>query len=342
MRKALAIILVIVFVTPLVMGTLSLFSVSTWLLDRGFYLELVSDERIYEALLRDALRREAHVSELAGVPGLDQVPADALLAALREVVTPSYLRSQAVKLVNDAFDALEGRSEYLGLDLDLAPLKEQLLGEDGRRFALELASSLPVCAAGLDPVAPGAVLYRCRPADLSVEAAAERLHTRLPEFLASVPDLYPLEPEQIPLYYGPEEAFRFGLVGTGPLVWFSIILAIVAGGFWIGAAFVGGSNRREVVQWLGWPLVAPAILMLISGLSIRAVNLWRWLPRELQGFLGAEHWYTREVSEVLLTVVLKALNTVSRGFLISGGVTIGIAVGLIVWASSIPADQEAG
>jgi len=340
MRKAIAVILVILLVTPLVLGTLSLFSVSTWVLDRDFYLDLVSDERLYEALLEEAERREPFLGELSAVQDLDQVPADALLRALREVVTPAYLRSQAVKLVNDSFDALEGRAAYLRLSLDLAPLKQQLLGPDGRRFAEALASSLPVCTSTQQPVAPGGVLYRCRPAVQSVEAAAEMLHSRLPEFLAGLPDLYPLEPEEVPLYYGPEEEFWFGFFGTGRLIWFSVILAIIAGGFWVGAAFVGGSNRREVVQWLGWPLVAPALLMLLSGLSMRAANLWRWMPREMQRVVGGEPWYTREVSEAFVSVFLKAVNAVSRGFLISGGVTIGIAVGLIVWASSIPPDGE--
>ncbi|MBN1835686.1 MAG: hypothetical protein JW820_07540 [Spirochaetales bacterium] len=340
MRKAAAVILVILLVVPLVLGALWLFSVSTWILDRGFYLQLVSDERLYEALLQEADRGEPMLREPPRIPGFDGVPPEALSRALRAVLTPSYLRSQALALVNDTFDALEGRAGNLELHLDLAPLKAQLLGQDGRRFAQHLASALPVCAPDVDPAAPEALPYRCRPAGTSVESAAETIYRRLPELLAEVPDLYPLAAEQIPSGLGPEGELWFGLAGSVRLVWISIILAVVAGGFWVGTAFVGGSSRREVVQWLGWPLVPPAILMLVSGLSIRAVRLWRWLPRELQRALGGEHWRNLALSEALAAVLDRALDVVSRGFLISGGLTIGIAAGLIVWSSFIPPEPR--
>jgi hypothetical protein len=341
MRKAIAAILVVLLVVPLVYGTLSMFAVSTWILDRGFYLGLVSDDRLYEALLQEARRQERLVEAPAVLSRFDQVPADAMLKALREVLTPEYLRAQAVKIVNDAFDAVEGRSPYIQLAVDLGPLKTQLRGEDGQRFARALAAALPACSAGQEPVAPGATLYRCRPASMTVEQTAEVLYQRLPQFLATLPDLYPLEPEAVPLVYGPEEEFWFGLVGTGRLLWFSVILAVVAAGFWVGAAFVGGSNPRQIVLWLGWPLLPPALLALITGLTIRAASLWRWIPGEMRTAFGGEHWYSRELSEAFLSVFRTTVNTMSRGFLITGGITIGIAVGLIVWGSSLPAQREA-
>lgn len=349
MRKAVALILVVFLVVPLVSACLAVFSFGPWVLDRRFYLELVADERLYRVLLdyegwdhepgwNESLRRE-----LEALPGFDQVPADALLEALRQVLTPAYLRSQALKLVNDAFEAVEGRSAAFEPYLDLVPLKQQLLGVDGRRFALALAAALRPCSAGQEPAVPGAPLYRCRPAGLSVEATAEVLHQGLPEFLAGLPDQYPLgpwHPEAVPLYYGPQDEFWFALVGARRLVWFGVILGIVAAGFWVGAAFVGGANRREVVQWLGWPLVAPAVLMLISGLALRLVPRWIRLPREMNLVFAGDHRYSQELVEAILSVMRAAADTISRGFLVSGGVTIGIAVGLIVWASSIPVDEQ--
>jgi hypothetical protein len=340
MRKAIAAILAVLLVFPLVYGALTMFSVSTWILDRSFYLGVVSDERLYGALLEQARRQDRLVDEPEVLSRFDQIPAEAMLQALSEVVTPEYLRSQAVRIVNGAFDSIEGRSPYLQLAVDLAPLKMQLSGEDGRRFARALAAALPACPAGQEPVAPGAVLYRCRPESLSVEQTAEMLHQRLPQFLAQLPDLYPLDPEVVPLYYGPEEEFWFGFVGTSRLLWFSLVLAVVAAGFWVGAAFVAGSNQREIVLWLGWPLVPPALLTLISGLAIRAASLWRWVPEEARVFFGGDQWHSRELGQVFLSVFRTTMNTISRGFLITGAVTIGIAVGLIVWGSSLPRRRE--
>ena len=53
MRKAVAAVLVAVLVFPLLLAALMTFSVSTWVFNRGFYLQLVSDERIYEAILSE-------------------------------------------------------------------------------------------------------------------------------------------------------------------------------------------------------------------------------------------------------------------------------------------------
>jgi hypothetical protein len=337
MRQAIAVIMIILLVFPLVFAGLMSFSVSTWALDRGFYLQLVSDERIYEAILRETTWGEDPEFEVSEFEG---IPSDALAQALQEVVTPNYLRSQAVSLVNDAFDALEGRTSSLELSVDITPLKDRLRSEAGDQFSRSLAANLPVCASGESPFTAGASMPRCRPSDLSEEEAGKIIAKALPEFLENLPDRYPEPPEIVYFDYAPENTFWAGFIGTNRLLWASILLALVAASFWVGAAFIGGENRRQIVQWLGWPLFVPAVLTLICGIGIRLAAGWPWIDTGLSGWMMSDVWYSAEITGVISTVVRTAIKAVARGFLITGGVTLGIALSLIVWSFSIPTEAE--
>lgn len=337
MRKAIATVMVAVIVFPLLLAALMTFSVSTWAFDRGFYLQLVSDERIYEAILGETAWEQEQIFEDTEFDG---IPGDALAKTLREVITPNYLRSQAVTMVNDAFDAVEGRASVLELTVDLTPLKDRLRGEAGDRFARSLAANLPVCSAGEQAFAPGAQLPRCRPANLSEERAAELIVKALPAFLDSLPDTYPQPPQTIHFYYTPEDAFLTGFLGTNRLIWVNILLALVAASFWVSAAFVGGENRRRIVQWLGWPLFVPAVLILIGGIAIRIAAGWPWIDYGLSSWVLSDVWYSAEIAEVFTAIARSAIKAIARGFLVTGGISIGISMGLIVWSYSIQAEEE--
>jgi hypothetical protein len=337
MRQAIAVIMIILLVFPLIFATMMSFSVSTWALDRGFYLQLVSDERIFEAILRDEAWEEEQIFEVTEFEG---IPSDALAKALREVVTPNYLRSQAVALVDETFDAIEGKAPTLELSVDITPLKDRLRSDGGDRFARSLAANLPVCSSGQTPFVAGAQMPRCRPADLSEQQAAQLITAALPDFLDGLPDSYPEPAETVFFDYSPENEFWTGFIGTNRLIWASVLLALVAASFWVGAAFVGGENRRKIVQWLGWPLFVPAVLTLIAGISIRIAAGWPWVDYGLVNWLATDAWYRAEVAGVLSTVVRTAIKAVARGFLITGGISIGISLGLIIWSFSISTEEE--
>jgi hypothetical protein len=337
MRQAIAVIMIILLVFPLIFATMMSFSVGTWALDRGFYLQLVSDERIYEAILRDSAWEEKQIFEVTDFEG---IPSDALAKALREVVTPNYLRSQAVALVDEAFDAIEGRGSTLELSVDITPLKDRLRSDGGDRFARSLAANLPVCSSGQTPFATGGQMPRCRPADLSEEQTAQLITAALPDFLDSLPDTYPEPPETVFFDYGPANEFWTGFIGTNRLIWASVLLALIAASFWVGAAFVGGKNRRQIVQWLGWPLFVPAVLTLIGGIAIRIAAGWPWVDYGLGNWLATDAWYRAEVAGVISTVVRTAIKAVARGFLITGGISIGLSLSLIIWSFSISTEEE--
>jgi hypothetical protein len=338
MRKVIAAVLDVVLAVPLILAALILLALSSWVLDRGFYLRLVSDERLYTAFLDEglppALERAKEFVKDPYVAELDGIPPQVLAPALREVLTPAYLRGEAVRLVNEVFDALEGRRPVAPLALDLAPLKESLAGEAGGRFARTLAAALPVCAAGQAPVIAGGTLPRCRPPQANVEQTAARIRADLPRLLERFPDRYPLEPREAG-FAGETAWYRWGPPGIRWLPVAAVIIALIGGGVLVGASFLAGRNRREVLQWLGWPLAVPAALVFLSGLAIllSSAGLW-WVRR---GPLPFRHgWMMREVPEVGYEIARTVIRTVSHGFLASGGVALALAVGLLVAAYTLP------
>ncbi len=337
MRQVIAVLLIVLVGLPLAVAALGLFAVSGWVADRGFYLGLVSDERIYEGLLDERLLERAdRFVERSGprAPGglpLDGIPPRVLVPALREVVTPAYLRGEAVRLVNEAFDRAEGKLPAGPLEVNLAPLKAGLAGEAGGRFAAALAAALPVCPAGGQPVLPGATLPRCRPAQQSTEAAAARIRASLPALAARFPDRYPLDREaDFGVWRSPEGWWFYG---PGPrlmrwIAWAGVLIALLGGAALLGAAFLAGRTRREILQWLGWPLLAPGGLMLLIGLSIRLATT------------GLGWWAGASASAAWAELARAAMGPVSAGFLAAGGVTLGIAAGLVAWALSTPEDTK--
>ena len=331
LRRLLAVLLILVLVLPLLYSALTLFSISGWVLKRSFYREMLGEQKLYAALLAEARANQDRAWEVGDwdpLPGLDGPPPEALAKALAQAVSAGYLRQQAVQALEAFFDVLEGAGNRAGLALDLRPLKRELGAGSRQLFADALAEALPPCRTGQDPLHPQSRLPACRPSGMSVERASQLVYSALPAALQRVPDRYPLPEKALTAaWVGPLDAARLG--------WAAVLLALVAAAFWIGAAFLGGRNRSEVTAFLGWSLLPPALLTLAAGLAVRFAFLGRWLlPLRLR-VLGDEPWSSRELAFALADALRAPLQTVSRGFLITGAVALGLSLGLIAWWRTI-------
>jgi hypothetical protein len=130
MRSVPAAFIVVLLVFPLFLAALLTLSVSTWVLDRGFYTALIDDERLYEI---------PPVVDKAGWDWAARSTGIALFrdpALLREVLTASSMRSQALSVLNEAFDFIDGRSQIFDPSIDLVPLKKAAAAKGGARAAL--------------------------------------------------------------------------------------------------------------------------------------------------------------------------------------------------------------
>jgi len=329
LRKLLAVALLLVLVMPLLHSALALFSISGWVLNRSFYHALLGEEKLYAALLADARsakHRAWDVGDWVPPPGLEGLPAETLAKALSQTVSAGYLREQAVRSVEAFFDILEGGQAELALDL--RPLKGELGGPSRRVFADALADALPPCRTGQDPLDPRSRLPVCRPSGMSVQRASELVNAALPAALKRVPDRYPLPAEaDFAVWVGPPGAAR--------LIWAAVVLALIAAAFWIGAAFLGGRNRAEVAAFLGWSLLPPALLTLACGLAVRFAFAGRWLLSFPAWSPAGEPLLSFLQDPLTAGALLPAFGYVSRGFLITGAVALGLSLGLIAWWRTI-------
>jgi uncharacterized membrane protein len=333
LRKVIALLLVIFVVLPLVFTTLILIAINSWVLDRNFYVNLLDQPDLYEALLSQDLPLYVNNRWFPREINSD-LPPIALDKALREVMTPQYLRDQSVRVVNQAFDTLEGRREAFDLSLDFAPVKAALRGDGGTRFAQALAAQLPACAAGQEPLITGSTLIRCRASNVSVDAATQQIIAALPAFIDQTPDQISLSRESLDLRteWRPFNLIFLGSFGLSLTIGMLLVLASIV---WLAAAFIGGTNRRERLLWLGWSLLIPAALVFIMGLAISspftAGSIGLGLDRSRYAIEGVQ--YSAALRQAIVEIASRALTAVASGFLIAGGASTAIAVGLLVWGA---------
>jgi hypothetical protein len=329
MRRVPAILMVIFLVFPLFYTALTVLSVSTWALNRGFYAELLGNAALYE--IPDAVSSATWTD--ADVLGIDFRVSG---RALREVAPPAYLRDQAVRVMGQVFDVLEGRAMSDQISVDLAPLKAALQGDAGRRFAAALAKDLPVGGTELS-VRPGH-LPRSRPASIPVDKAAQVIAQGLPGFARSLPDTARLA-ETVThwgWYWRPPVSIP-GIVATA-----GIFILLVAAGFCVAAAFVGGATRFERLQWAGWSLFAPGVAVLLLGLLV-LVGYWAsaaywWASPSWSTMLGRSPGFAAAVADTARHLI----SRIATGFLAAGAIAAGAAMGLLAWSWSIPVAERRG
>jgi hypothetical protein len=293
MRSVPAALIAVFLVVPLFLAALFTISVSTWVLDRGFYAELIDDERLYEVPKTADRESLEWAAQATGITLLRDP------ALVKQIVTPGYMRSQALSVLNQAFDFVEGRSRSFDPLIDLIPLKKALTAMGGTRAAL--ASRTP------DSIR-----------------------------LSEMPETRYIPPR----WWGVS-----GFSALGALVLADVILLVLAGGFWVAAAFIGGANARERLLWLGGCLAPPAALVFLSGLGslVPLAGGWMWAGIRSAGLesLG----YGPGFPAALFDAARHAVGRVATGFLATGAVAAGIAVAMIVIAvtmptTGVPAEQQ--
>jgi hypothetical protein len=336
MRRVPAILIVIFISVPLLSAAFLAVSLSTWTLDRGFYLRILRDTRLYE--IPDATSSASWSSTvIEDSGGLQWKSVD---RAARVVLTPEYLHSQAVRLVNQVFDSLEGRKPF-DLSVDLAPAKAALRGEAGSRFARLLAEDLPVGGSRAGFRVTPRHLPVSRPSTMTVADAAQVIQAGIPTFLSSIPDTirvgdYP-EAALHDTYWGVP---RFPILGW--LLLSGLILLALGAGSLTAAAFTGGEVVRERLQWYGWPLLVPAAgtlaigLLVIAGISASWVH-WGLASAHLETF-GFSAGFVAAVAEAARQVATR----VGVGFLATGGIAAGAALGLLAWSWALPKNGGQG
>jgi hypothetical protein len=322
MRWLPALLLALLLVMPLFIGGLSVVAVSSFALDRDWYVGFLSDERLYE--LPDAVSSATWQPTL---PGLTAFPPAMGREALRELLPPAYLRDQAGSLVDQVFAFLWGRAP-LDLSVDLSPLKQSLIGDRAKRFALALAKDLPEATAAAAAPKRGTI-PSSRPKSWTVDQTTRFIEASLPAVLASVPDQLELG-ETVPLPWQGFSAF-------GMLIGAAVVCMLLACGAWLGSAFAFSNVTRERLLWLGGTLLAPALCILSIGVFSAASPLalsWARFGISMTDFAGTG--VSQGFVDAIVNAARLSLGRVGIGFLATGGIAAGIGIGLLVWGGITP------
>jgi hypothetical protein len=330
MRRVPAILIVVFLACPLLFAALVSLSLATWTVDRHFYLSVLDDSRLYQ--VPDAISTASWSG--AVIEGTGGLQWKSVGRALRVVLTPEYLRAQSLRVVNQAFDFFDGRNPRFEIAVDSRPVKDALKGDAGKTFARYMAEDLPVggSAEGFK-VGPGR-LPASRPSTVSVDRAAAAIQSGLPTFLASVPDTVRLDDGS----WGEGHGFRF----SGAFFAGCIILLLIAGGFLTAAAFTGGQTAFERLQWYGWSLLAPAAGVLLLGLLVMLSFISPWVQLGIASARLEAHGFSSSFVAALIDAARHVVSRVGIGFLATGGIASGIALGLLAWSWAIPRNERKG
>jgi hypothetical protein len=334
MRKAFALLLIFFLVFPLTVATLTTVAIRSWAIERSFYTRVVDDPRLYD--LNELLpRQDGDVQTVNGfVDQGERVSSQAFAAALDTAVTQEYMRDQALSIVTQVFDFVDGRSTVLDITVDILPLKTALKGDAGPRFARTLAEALPVCAAAELPAATDGTIMACRPANVSVDEAAALILAQLPQSLDDIPDHVRLQDQPAERSL---EARWNGMGTPSPRAAIDLTIAVLALstlGVWLLAGLVAGDNAPARLQWLGWSLVAPAVLVLLFGIVTYNPLVSSWLRI---GMLDARHngiLFSPAYQRVLLAAGGRALSMIATGFYAAGGIATALGVALVLWGAN--------
>ena len=335
MRKFVAILLAIFLVFPLLLSAQAVISVTTWVLDRQFYIDALDQPQIYTTftsgplinkLLRDqiGLPPEADISELESV--------------LKGALTPDYMRDEVSKLINALFDYLQGKTNTFAPVLDAVPLKTALGGSQQNAFLNALVAALPTCAPGQTPGFGGEGQTACKPVGISDDLLVEQvLKPALPNILSAVPDEIPLEGE----FQNWQEAARWRTFIPGMAVPASVILGVlvlvsIATCAWYVAALISDASWRVRLGWLGWTLLVPALLIFLLGFAAQSCIPVYWISFGLERADLSSSPLGPELNETLHLISLSALPRAANALQMVGGISGALSIALIFWGIATP------
>lgn len=336
MRKTYALLVVIAVFVPLAIAVMTLLSIRPWVLDRSFYENLLDDEALYEAPLigglTDGLTDGRYDLLTRDTFGAEELPAEALNAALPEVVTPDYLRAQSLSAIKTAFDFIDGSRSDVQFAVDIVPVKQALTSMAGARFAASLAAALPPCGDDQTPVATGGHLSRCIAADSSVTATADQIAAALPALIESLPDSIALDADA-GAQIGWFRYNRFLTGGIRPAVDVGIVaLTVMALLAWVTGAYLGGADTRSRLKWASSSLFAPASLILFAGLTLTFAPT----VTAIGGSITTAP-YSSAYRDALIRVLVQVFEQLGTSFVIVGGFACLVAFGLLIWSLIMPA-----
>ena len=335
MRKFIAILLTIFLVFPLLLSAQATASVTSWALDRQFYIDALDQPQVYAAFTSGPMI-DTLLHEQLGLP--PEADTSELEPVLKGILTPDYKRGQVSGLINALFDYLQGKTDTFAPVLDAVPRKNALESSQQDAFLNALVAALPTCAPGQTPGFGSEGQTACKPAGIPEDLLVEQvLKPALPSILAAVPDEIQLEGE----FQDWQEGARWRTFVPGMAVPASIILSLlvlvsIAACAWYVAALISDASWRVRLGWLGWTLLIPSVLIFMLGFAAQSGIPVYWVRYGLE-FTSFSHTpFGPELDETLRIASMSALPRVANAFQMAGGISGALSIALIFWGIVTP------
>ncbi|MBM3138492.1 MAG: hypothetical protein FJZ98_09935 [Chloroflexi bacterium] len=336
MRKLIAIIFTAILVFPLLLATQAIISVGSFTLDRQFYIDTLDNESVYENIITDTMVPRILNSGLYLPVGANT---SQIQDVLESILDREYFKSQVGDFMDNLFGYVQGRQDEFTPVIDLTPLKTSLLGEKQQEFLTALATAMPVCEPGQTPGFGGAGQSACKPEGIPDELLVESyLKPILPLAIAQIPDQLPLVEnwEELESYRN-YRSYIPGMAVPASLLLSAILLAILSLSLWYLTAVIADETWRVRLQWLGWTLMIPSGLIFLIGLATLSNIPTFWANYGLdRAQFSANPLFGPALRETLREIIRGAVPRVSSAFLMIGGISGAIALGLIFWGLMTP------
>jgi hypothetical protein len=336
MRKLVAIVFSAVLVIPLLLSTQVLVSVGSFALDRQFYINTLDNENVYDTIIANAMIPRILHSGLSLSANADTSQIEAVLES---ILDREYFKSQISSFMTGLFDYMQGRQDEFTPVIDLTPLKASLSGERQLEFLTALAQSMPVCEPGQLSGFGGAGPTACKPQGIPDETlVSDYLQPILPFAIAQIPDqMLLIENWEELQSYRNYRSFIPGMAVPAGLLLSSIFLIILSFSLWYVTASFADETWRVRLQWLGWTLMIPSALIFLVGLATISNIPTYWINYGLDraNFSGMP-FFGPELREALREIIRGAVPRVSTAFLMVGGISSALALGLIFWGLLTP------
>jgi len=338
MRKGFALLITITLVFPLLLSAQAVIASVSFALDRNFYIQALQSEEVVQALLSEHVLSELIMEELSLPPGMDSAE---IKQILNSIVTHDYLNEQVSRLVHDFFDYLQGVNNDFEPVIDLIPLRTALLGERQQEILSVLVATLPDCEPSQSTGISGEDQTLCKPAGVPDDFLIVQLQLIYPSLIEQIPEELPLG-EKWDQWLSQEDwrSFLPGVAVPASALLAALFLTFVAISFWYITALIADESWRMRLQWLGWTLMIPAILIFLVGLtaSSNIPNFWVRFGLEQANFRG----FTPEpaIGAIIRALVNAALLRVSSSFLIVGGISGALSLALIFWGLVTPYNKK--
>ena len=335
MRKFIAIFLTIFLVFPLLLSAQAAVSVTSWALDRQFYIDALDQPQVY-ATFTSGPMIDKLLHEQLGLP--PEADTSELESVLKGILTPDTMRDQVSELINSLFDYLQGKTDTFAPTLDAVPLKTALEGSQQDAFLNALVAALPPCAPGQTPGFGGEGQLPCKPTGIPDDLLVEQvLKPALPTILSAVPDEIPLEGE----FQNWQEDARWrtflpGIAIPASIILGLLVLVFIAACMWYMAALISDHSWHVRLGWLGWTLLVPAALIFLLGFAAQSGMPAYWTSFGLEHTNLSDTPFGPELNETLRVIFMSALPRVARAFLTVGGISGALSIALIFWGIATP------